>query len=229
MVNSTDDIRPMLRHAAPFGVWIAILFLPWPGREWRYLLQTLVGAGMLFWLRPWRYYGAFDRRHILPALFAGLLMLAVWVWPEAYSADRSGACGAWYLRYGVLPWGVYPKPTVLAAGIAWPWLIIRLCGSAFVIATIEEFFWRGLIMRALAGRDFLKVQFSPVPWLALIVSAAIFGVEHNRWTAGVIVGLAYGLLYLRTRDIWSAVLAHVTTNLGLGLYVLLTGNFGFWF
>jgi len=228
-VNSKNDIRPVLRHGAPFAVWIAIMFLPWPGREWRYLLQTLAGVAALLWMKPWRYYGTPDRQNIVPALFTGLIMLAVWVWPEAYSPARTGVCGEWYVRYGVLPWGVYPKPATVATGMDWPWLLIRLCGSAFVIATIEEFFWRGLVLRSLAARDFLAARFAPVPWLALIVSAVIFGAEHSRWIAGIIVGLVYGLLYLRTRDIWAAVFAHVVTNLGLGLYVMAGGDRGFWF
>ena len=41
-------------------------------------------------------------------------------------------------------------------------------------------------------------------------------------------GLAYGLLFIRTRDVWAACLAHATTNLALGAYVLSTGHWEFW-
>ena len=45
---------------------------------------------------------------------------------------------------------------------------------------------------------------------------------------GILAGLAYGLLLIRTRDIWAAVTAHVVTNLLLGFYVLVMGAYGFW-
>ena len=55
-----------------------------------------------------------------------------------------------------------------------------------------------------------------------------FGLEHDRWLAGIFAGLAYGLVAIRTRDIWAAVMAHVVTNLLLGLYVLAVGAYSFW-
>jgi membrane protease YdiL (CAAX protease family) len=41
-------------------------------------------------------------------------------------------------------------------------------------------------------------------------------------------GAVYGLLAVRTGDIWAAALAHGLTNLALGAYVLLCGRYGFW-
>jgi CAAX prenyl protease-like protein len=61
-----------------------------------------------------------------------------------------------------------------------------------------------------------------------LTSSVLFGLEHSRWLAGVLAGLAYGLLYIRTGDLWAAVAAHITTNYLLGLYVLATGAYVFW-
>ena len=44
---------------------------------------------------------------------------------------------------------------------------------------------------------------------------------------GAICGIAYGVLYLR-RGLGAAIVAHVTTNLVLGLWVLKTGQWQFW-
>jgi hypothetical protein len=60
------------------------------------------------------------------------------------------------------------------------------------------------------------------------MTAVVFGVEHSEWLAGIVAGLAFGWLYLRTRDIWAAVVAHVTTNFILGWYVLATGSYHYW-
>ena len=106
--------------------------------------------------------------------------------------------------------------------------MIRLLGSAVVIAPIEEFFWRGFLYRWLLAKDFLVVSLSTFrPGLFLLVALA-FGFEHDRWLAGLVAGLIYGALILRTRDIWAACVAHAITNFLLGLYVLATGAYGFW-
>ena len=56
---------------------------------------------------------------------------------------------------------------------------------------------------------------------------ALFAVEHDRWLVAAICGIAYGALYLR-RGLGAAIVAHVTTNLVLGLWVLKTGQWQFW-
>jgi CAAX prenyl protease-like protein len=103
-----------------------------------------------------------------------------------------------------------------------------LAGSAFVIAIIEEFFWRGFLYRWMLGRFFLDVDHGKMSMAMLLVVSLIFGLEHARWLAGIIAGLAYGLLYIKTRDIWAASIAHVITNMLLGEYVLITGSYAFW-
>ena len=56
---------------------------------------------------------------------------------------------------------------------------------------------------------------------------ALFSVEHDRWLVGAFAGAMYGWLAVR-KGILSAIIAHVTTNLALGIYVLETGNWQFW-
>lgn len=225
-----SDIRGVVSHSVPFVAWLLVMALPWPRAEWRYALQALAGVAACLACRPWRDYPPIDWRMAPFAVFAGLGVLVIWIWPEAYLRDTAEGLAGFYLRFGVRPWGVLPKP-----GGAGEWetvgpvlLCIRLAGSGFVIASIEEFFWRGLVLRALAARDYRQAMLSPIPWLALAISALFFGFEHGRWAAGIVTGLVYGLVYLRTRDIWAAVIAHVTTNLGLGIYILATGNYAFW-
>jgi CAAX prenyl protease-like protein len=53
-------------------------------------------------------------------------------------------------------------------------------------------------------------------------------VEHDRWLAGLIAGVAYNALYYRTRSLKACILAHGVTNLGLGIYVLTANQWRFW-
>ncbi len=132
--------------------------------------------------------------------------------PEGYAAAAGSAIGNFY------------APSVCG----WGYTLLRLAGSAFVISVIEEFFWRGFLYRWIQNVDFLDIDPGKVAWPAFLLTAAVFGAEHTEWFAGVVCGLVYGLLYVKTRDIWAACIAHATTNLLLGLYVLGTGAYQFW-
>lgn len=48
------------------------------------------------------------------------------------------------------------------------------------------------------------------------------------WPAGVIAGVAFGLLAIKTRRIGEAVAAHATVNALLAAYVLAYGQWQFW-
>jgi CAAX prenyl protease-like protein len=77
-------------------------------------------------------------------------------------------------------------------------------------------------------RDISQVALDRFQLGAFALTALLFGLEHTRWLVGIIAGLAYGALVLRTCDLHAAVVAHVVTNLLLGLYVLAAGAYGFW-
>lgn len=245
--------RPVLAlwgHVAPFVAWLAIMQLAgqWLGWPYSYLLQT-VGCTVLFLaLRPWRWYQPPDWLRHLPLGFAvGMLVFLVWVLPEmAWSESLPGFRHFYFkvfvnlppggplpgyldeetLRHLAWPSGDYrPNAPYL---IGWPLALVRLAGSAFVIAVIEEFFWRGFLYRWLVARDWRRVSLREVDWQAFLIMVAIFGVEHDRWLVGMLAGAAYGGLVLLTGSLWPAVFAHVVTNFVLGLYVLATGSYGFW-
>jgi len=83
-------------------------------------------------------------------------------------------------------------------------------------------------MRWMMGRNFLKVDPAMRDRVAFVAVAVVFGLEHNEWLAGFIAGLAYGWLYVRTRDIWAAAIAHAITNFVLGWYVIWADAYWFW-
>jgi uncharacterized protein len=110
----------------------------------------------------------------------------------------------------------------VAAGAA------KLAGSAAVIAVIEEFFFRGFFYRWLRAGRFWTVPLARFDAQAFWTVAGVFALEHDRWFAGLAAGVAYGFLAVRTGDVWAAAVAHGVTNLLLGLYVLASGQYGFW-
>jgi len=56
----------------------------------------------------------------------------------------------------------------------------------------------------------------------------LFGIEHNLWLAGILAGLAYGGLYIRSGKLRSAIAAHAVTNFLLGSWVVYSSQWQFW-
>ena len=230
-----QSMSPTAAHVAPFAAWLALMhFLDVPQLPpaWAYAIRSLLCLGLFAYARPWRWYGRPAFRSWPLAVLTGVVVLVIWVglegpWMEAWPALRT-----FYVKWGVLPFGELREPlekTPFAPEVCgWPLAIVRVLGSGLVIGVIEEFFWRGFLYRWLMGLDFTRVPPGKFDWIPFLVTAAVFGAEHQEWLAGLLAGLLYGWLYVRTRDLWSAVLAHVTTNLLLGVYVLQFRQYLYW-
>ncbi len=228
-------------HVAPFLFWIACIFLIGQFaidddaviRAWVYAVQTVAGLGLFLYFRPWRWYRPLQWRNVPLAVLVGVGVFVVWVFPETgWVGDRSPAFREFYLKYFIFPpWSVAEAPDISPFDprvCGWSLTLFRLAGSAFVIAVIEEFFWRGWLYRWLLGRNFLKVDLGTWHTPMFLAVSAVFAVEHMQWAVGFLAGVAYLWLMIRTRDIWAAALAHVLTNLLLGVYVLAYGRYEFW-
>jgi len=228
---------PPAAHVVPFVAWLVLLFgLEYigPAGAWKYAVRTATGLGLLLLLRPWRWYGGLRLRHVGMAVVAGVLVFVIWVGPEVRdgAGNPHGMVQELYLRFGVMPLGsLPPTPTTSVyapATCGWPLTLVRLFGSAVVIAIIEEFFWRAFLYRRLLHRNFLNIDLGEFDLETFVIVCLLFGLEHDRWLAGAVAGAVYGYLMIRTRDVWAAALAHGITNFLLGIYVLRTHSYGFW-
>ena len=218
---------PILFRAIPFAVFITLLAAePWLARQladlfdvrWLYGVRSVIVAGLLllFWCR-------FDElavhlpkaRECLLAIGAGLAVLAIWLTLDSgfFVLGQSGS-------------GFDPR--TVDGSIDWPLAVMRLAGSALVVPLMEELFWRSLVMRWLENADFSALDPARVGIFALLFSSIAFGIEHSQWAVGILAGLAYGWLYLRSRNLWLPIIAHTVTNAGLGVWVLATGDWHFW-
>lgn len=96
------------------------------------------------------------------------------------------------------------------------WLLLRFdCPKAplaavigiILWAAVEELLFRVLVIRAMISRV--------GPWIALIISSAIFALAHAELDVLVqtfLMGLLLGLLYLLVKGIIAPVLVHASTN-----------------
>lgn len=218
-------------HFIPFGIWIYLMMVLGSG-GWAYAARTGICLALLLWLRPWRWYPALNVKNIPLSIGVGIAVFVIWILPEHESLTGIPFWKSIYLRVGTLmPWQLYEYPETYpyaVSEIGIPLAIIRLAGSAFVIAIIEEFFWRGFAYRWMLGKEFTEIPLNKADIPVMIAISVVFGFEHTRWIVGAIAGIAYLWLMIRTRDIWAASIAHITTNLLLGVYVLVTGLYDFW-
>jgi len=167
-----------------------------------YLAHAWLAAIALSWyfvLRRRFPIGGFDQRQLRPWYLLAVGLVAVSAIETLVSPPGAG------LR---LP----PAPTLLA----------QLVFLAFVVGPTEELLFRGLIQTALNGSMRAEVRLRGWPVRGgTVVGALIFGSFHfvnlayqplaatlQQASAAVILGLLFGVLYDRTRNLIGASLAH---------------------
>ncbi len=191
-----------LRLIAPFLAWIGLM-MALPDTAFAYAVRTVLTLGLLVWALRARVRAQGVLRALGWGVPLGLVVLTIWVLPE-----RSAFYREWFIAG--------EGGTQAIAEASWGLRILRLFGSAFVIAVAEELFFREWMLGA-ASR--VGVNF----WIMV----ALFAVEHDRWLVGAVAGIIYGWLYLR-KGLGAAIVAHMTTNLALGLYVMIFDQWQFW-
>ncbi len=174
--------------------------------------MVVLMAGLPYWVRT----------------VCGGILLVPWVFSMLRSAPRSSFPVLRNLLFGFVAglavfvaW-VFPEVSGLvspAAKSAPPDIWMQLFGSAFVISVAEELFFRDWLY------GWLVKSWPKAAAFALCV--LLFAVEHDKFICGAIAGIVYLLLYLR-RGLAAAIVAHATTNLSLGIYVILTDSWYFW-
>jgi len=215
-------------RSLPFVAYIVFLAagpllaaaLPDIDRRWLYAVQIGCVAVLLAVFAP-RYIELHRSPRLgvfqwLATLAAGVVVFLFWI-----SLDQP------WMKLGAGEAAGY-DPRDAAGAVIWPLAAVRLFGAAAVVPVMEELFWRSFVMRWLDRQDFLALSPAATGLHALLLSSLVFGVEHDLWLAGVVAGLAYGWLYMRTNSLWAPIAAHALTNLLLGLWVLQSGNWRFW-
>ena len=187
---------------------------------WTYSLKIgLTGLAIIWcWKRlpelRWNELG--NTRNTATSILIGVIVFVLWI-----NMDQP------FLVQGELTTGF--DPNQFAGGTQRLLMItIRIFGAAVVVPIAEELFWRSFLIRYLVKQDFLSVPrglFTPFSFVATVI---LFGLEHQMIGAGMMAGVAYNILYYRTKSVTQCVLAHAVTNFSLGIYVVLSGATRFW-
>ncbi|WP_377703813.1 CAAX prenyl protease-related protein [Pseudoduganella sp. UC29_71] len=217
---------PALARIVPFAVYLFFIFVAdmlarmgYSAQDTRWLYGIKILAVCAALVLYWRQYGELEWRGLRAPLLAasaaiGVAVFVLWIsldagWMQIGSADGFDPRGA----DGAILWGL---------------VALRIAGAALVVPVMEELFWRSFLLRWLHSPDFLNVRTAAVSLKALVIMVVLFGFEHNLWLAGMVAGLAYGLLYMRSGNLWTAIVAHGVTNGVLGVWIVVTGNWHYW-
>ena len=236
------ETRNIFLYAAPFATWIGLQMVL-PVTAWAYAVRAAATALVGLWClwkgrsdksvaspngprqaRPPRLgEAALSPLRFFTGLLAGILVTVLWIVPEISPFYRMWFC--WPI--GSLPAASTDPSPYDPAVCGWTLTVAKLVGSAFVIAPVEEVFFRSFLYRWLQKRDFLSIPLSRFDLSAFLWMVLLFTLEHDRPLAAALAGAVYGFAAIRW-GLTSAIIAHVTTNLLLALHVIFSNSWSFW-
>ncbi len=207
-------------YLIPMGIFLA---LTWVGGQWAslyplsYLAKTLI-VPVALWV-GWKYYTKITWDYWWLGIIVGVIGIIQWVpmqlglqqiFPGHFAPDESA---------------FNPRTHFASATMMWGFIAVRLIGATLVVPVMEELFWRDFIWRTLiAPKDFKLARIGEAAPLAVFGTAAAFSIVHgNWWLTSIVWALLIAALLISTRSLGAAIIAHATTNLLLGLYVLYQG------
>ncbi|NLH73243.1 MAG: CAAX prenyl protease-related protein [Verrucomicrobia bacterium] len=222
-IHKSFESSPLVARVAPFIVFIALtLFQGRLGESshyWIYLAKTLVGLWLVLMSRPF----VSEMRWAFgwEAVAVGIAVFIMWVgidpfYPRLPGMGQSAATWNPIAHYGQ------------SSAVAWLFIVTRILGSTFVVPPIEEVFYRSFLYRYIMKQDFLSVPLGMFAWTPFIATAAVFGLAHHQWLAGILCGMAYQWLVIRKQRLGDAMTAHAITNFLLGLWVVWKNAWHFW-
>jgi CAAX prenyl protease-like protein len=212
----------------PFAVFMLMLALrgalPADGTagidpRWVYGWTVLLVGGLLLWF--WREYGELvaqtlpTARETALAVATGAVVFLLWINLDAP-----------WMRLGEATAGF--RPVDGDGQMIWPLVVVRWLGATLLVPVMEELFWRSFLMRWIQSPTFEAVPPQQVGIKAIVLSTFVFMLAHTLWLGAIVAGLAYAWLYKRSGKLWVPVIAHAVTNGVLGVWVVFTGNWGFW-
>jgi CAAX protease family protein len=119
-------------------------------------------------------------------------------------------------------------PFVLDPAWRWAFLGVRLLGLVVLVPVFEELFWRSFLLRWLIDNDFARVPIGKVTLLAAAGTSVLFALAHPEWLPALLTGALWAWLLWWTKSLSACLLSHVTANLALGVYVIVTHDWKFW-
>lgn len=211
---------PWVAYIAPMATFMLITTLEgvWPGAyPWIYGVKVIVVSTLLGLLaRPWQDV-RLGTKVTVTAIAVGLIVFAEWILLDQW------------IPYPHLGERVGYNPFVSLQGWILPvFLAFRFYGLVVMVPIMEEIFWRSFLLRYLSVPEFQKIPVGTFTWGAFAISSILFGLLHSEWLVAIICAIIYTLLLKTTKSLYACMVAHSTTNLALGIYILAKSAWTYW-
>jgi len=236
-------VRDDMAYLLPMLVF---MLFTWAGGHWKdfypatYVAKTVVVAALLVVL--WRQFTPVRWNHWWLGVIVGVVGIFQWVgmqlwlqnvWPNVVAnftfideGIRNGIANHFKPGPDVFdPTKVFGSPAALYA-----WYAVRIAGAVLVVPVMEELFWRDFLWRTvISPNDFKLAQVGEWDWKAFVIVPLIFAVVHgNWWLTAIGWGFMIGALLAYTKSLGACIIAHATTNLLLGAWVLYSRQWSPW-
>ena len=220
--------KTLLAYVLPMGLFLALLSLNsglktignsfWltSAEYWIYPTQAILCGGLIVWF--WPVYQMRPPARAIFGLLLGVIVFLLWIAPQTL------------LGFPPRSQGFNPDQFAAQPIAYWATVAFRFLRLALVVPFVEEIFWRGFLLRFLIDQDFERVRFGAFSWFSFSIVAIAFALSHNRadWLAALITGVLYNVVAYRAKSLATCVLTHAVTNFLLGLWIMKTGQWGFW-
>ena len=226
----------------PMAVFMLVLFVGPYSEDWlgefgsyaaSYVVRTLLVGGILIWLWP-RLMHEVRWTHLGLGVVFGVVGTVQWIGvdklllaaQQAFAPDEDSPARIVFSILGTVDPADGWNPFEQITSPVWLWLFItiRLLGPVLVVPVMEELFWRDWLWRGwLAPANFRLAKIGEWDAGAFIFTSLAFSLVHPQRLLAVMWGLLIAWLLVRTRSMGACIVMHATTNLLLGLWVLLAG------
>lgn len=110
----------------------------------------------------------------------------------------------------------------------WSFVAARLLGLAVLVPVIEEIFWRGFLLRWIISPEWQDQKIGDFTLKSFLMITLLFTLAHPEWLAAAVYCSLINILLYWKRDLWNCIVAHGTSNLLLGLYILYSQTWELW-
>jgi CAAX prenyl protease-like protein len=220
------EMHPAIPYVVPFIAFLVLLshggYLHSALGAWEFPFRVSVLSAIL-WVFS-RDVIDFRVRRWAMTVIIGIAVFAIWVAPDLLFP---GYRQHWLFQNAITGSLSSSIPADLRENLLV--LLFRTVRAVVLVPIIEELFWRAWLLRWLISSNFEKVPLGAYTASSMWISALLFASEHGPyWEVGLVAGLAYNFLMIRSRSLGDCILAHAITNGVLSLFVVLTGRWEYW-
>ncbi|MBV5305359.1 MAG: CAAX prenyl protease-related protein [Desulfobulbaceae bacterium] len=166
--------------------------------------------------------------NIVSGIIAGIIGIVAWIFICQLQLEQA------FIRF--LPEWLQPEGRVafnpfqsIAHPVGqWGFVVVRLLGLSVLVPLVEEIFWRGFLLRWVISPNWQDQKIGVFTMKSFLWVTFLFTLAHPEWLAAAVYCSLLNILLYWRRDLWNCIVAHGTSNLILGVYVISSGTWELW-